>query len=50
MDKAVTEENNKQIANCGFSDEVHDLSKNSFTFKIPYSLRVYAYKLNLLRP
>lgn len=50
MGKAVIEENNKQIANCGFRDEAHDLPKNSFTFNIPYSLTVYAYKLNLFAP
>jgi len=47
MDKAVPEE---QIANCGFRDEVHDLPKNSFTFKTPYGLTLNTYKLNLFAP
>jgi hypothetical protein len=46
----VTEENNKQFANCGFRDEEHDLPKNSFNFKTPYCLRVNAYKVNLFAP
>jgi len=34
-DKAVTEGNNKEIANCGFRDEKHELPNKSFTFKTP---------------
>jgi len=46
----VTEENNKQIANCGFREEVHDLPWNSCTYKTPYGLTINAYKLNLFTP
>jgi hypothetical protein len=42
MYKTATAKDNKQIANCGFRDEVHDLPKNSFTFKTPYGLAVNA--------
>ena len=46
----MTEENNKQITNCWFRDEVHDLPNNSFTIKTIYGLTVNAYKLNLFAP
>jgi hypothetical protein len=50
MNKEVTEENNKQNEICGFRDEVHDLTNNSFIFDIPRGFTVYAYKLNLFAP